>query len=1045
MTFRLHSILAACAALILFVAVCPAQTPATSEPKDLISARLNDVMAAADKKNAFDALIPPGTEIRSVTIAGSSVVLIFNDRLGRRPWTPAKRDELLALFRDALKPVIPADAAIKIILQYGNREPYKEYTLEDHITSPETIRAREAARSIPQPPLAEPVVNPVDYPGPPRTGGLLNRNLVIAPSHGWTWHKENRWQLQRARVYTIVEDLLPQSFSNPFLLPMLENAGATVFSARERDYQTAEVIVDNDGVSALSEFKASGDWKPSPARGWRGPRPASLAPEVEPFRLGTTIEAAITSADAPTSPVARYTPYIQRDGQYAVYVSWAQSPYNSPSVPVVIQHLGGATTVRVNQQVAGSTWIFVGFYRFAKGTDATRGSVAIMGGGAKESQLAVSEGKPTMVSADAVRFGGGMGSVAPDGLISGKPRYAESARYLLQYSGAPADMVYNRKFREPHFGLDYWSDIASRPEWANYLNGAPDGPNDFRDNPGLGVPIDAFLAWHTDAGFDEQGLIGTLSIYRVGDDDGNDTFPDGRTRWLNRDLTTIMQEEIVRTARTLYTSSWARRAVFEGNYGEARRGNMPSTLLELLSHHNFNDLKYGNDPRFRKDIARAVYKAILRFIAYSNGYAPVVTPLEPTRLAIRQTGNGEAELSWRSQPDRLEPSANPDGFVVYTSRDGHSFDNGAWVAEPRYVATGLQEKTSTFFRVTAANAGGESLPSAVVGTRWVEGARPVLIVDGFNRISGPAIIHEATTQGFDRSKDPGVGYHYNYGLVGDQYDFDPKSKWVNDLESPGMGGSQSNWEDRLELGNTFDHAAAHGAVFAELDMAFDSATADAYAAGDVTGQYQLIDWIAGRQRTIMPPAGMPGQGNPDRMQPAFEVLPAEVRTRLAAHLKDGGRLFISGAHVIEDLTEGGLANADSARFADQTLGVQFYKAGSTSTNSVRPDAKSSAFKDIVPFRFGRDLEPAINIEPTVYTVNSAESFVTTRKNYAPILEYGDTGLIAGLAGPNVVLIGFPLETVLPPASRKAILGGAMEHLTGWKPAPKPVNPSSSNP
>lgn len=33
----------------------------------------------------------------------------------------------------------------------------------------------------------------------------------------------------------------------PYLIPMLENAGANVFTPRERDTQKQEVIVDNDG------------------------------------------------------------------------------------------------------------------------------------------------------------------------------------------------------------------------------------------------------------------------------------------------------------------------------------------------------------------------------------------------------------------------------------------------------------------------------------------------------------------------------------------------------------------------------------------------------------------------------------------------------------------------------------------------------------------------------------------------------------------------------------------------------------------------------
>ena len=44
------------------------------------------------------------------------------------------------------------------------------------------------------------------------------------------------------------------AYTLPFLVPMLENAGATVFIPRERDWQVHEVIVDNDGSTGNSLY-----------------------------------------------------------------------------------------------------------------------------------------------------------------------------------------------------------------------------------------------------------------------------------------------------------------------------------------------------------------------------------------------------------------------------------------------------------------------------------------------------------------------------------------------------------------------------------------------------------------------------------------------------------------------------------------------------------------------------------------------------------------------------------------------------------------------
>lgn len=52
--------------------------------------------------------------------------------------------------------------------------------------------------------------------------------------------------LARPRLFCTSEDQFTQSFILPYLIPMLENAGANVFTPRERDTQKQEIIVDND-------------------------------------------------------------------------------------------------------------------------------------------------------------------------------------------------------------------------------------------------------------------------------------------------------------------------------------------------------------------------------------------------------------------------------------------------------------------------------------------------------------------------------------------------------------------------------------------------------------------------------------------------------------------------------------------------------------------------------------------------------------------------------------------------------------------------------
>ena len=702
-----------------------------------------------------DELIVPRTDIVEVVEENGSVVIVFNAYVSFRKWN----EESAAELKNAFSVGLGVDD-VELMVEFGRREPVR-IPFETLVTSKEQIRERQLERQIPAPDAAAPVVQRVSYQGAAPEMGLAGKHLVIAQSHGWTWHKENRWQMQRCRLNTTVEDLYTASYINPFLLPMLENAGAVVFTPRERDYQTAEVIVDNDEQEELSSVEFTGDWSKTEGTGWYGGLKGSMDNFMQPFTLGTSLSAEITEGGYGQPATGTYIPYVPRDGRYAVRVSWDQHPHNSHETPVIVRHKGGETVFHVNQQSAGNMWVFLGFFEFEQGANKETGSITVTTNGAAPSARAEQEGAPTRVSIDAVRLGGGMGNVAPEGQSSGKPRYAEAARYYLQYNGAPADSIYYRDASEGHFGPDYIRDYMSRSEWPNYLMGAPFGPNDgYSDQPGLNVPVDLYLSWHTDAGVDHDGLTGTLMIYTIPDADGDTEFPDGRSRWLNRDFASILSDEIIRTGREEYTSSWQRRWVQYRSLAESSRPNVPSALIELLSHQNFNDMKYGLDPRFKFDMSRAIYKSIVRFLAYSDGREPVIQPLPPTHVSAIHQGEGTVRVSWREQPDALEPSAAADGYVLYTSADGKAFDNGVRV-EGTSHALEIPHSEARYFRVTAYNAGGESFPSRVVGARWVEGEQPVLIVDGFDRVGPPAWVENEKMAGFDRNIDPGVGWHKN--------------------------------------------------------------------------------------------------------------------------------------------------------------------------------------------------------------------------------------------------------------------------------------------
>ncbi|HED36711.1 MAG TPA: xanthan lyase, partial [Ignavibacteria bacterium] len=377
--------------------------------------------------------------------------------------------------------------------------------------------------------------------------GLYNKNIVVAPSHGWYFNtKKDRWEWQRPRLFQSVEDLLPNAFCIPYLIPMLENAGANVFDPREKDIQTKVVVVDNDskidirkGYYREKSFDIKNNWKTGTGKGFK---PGKLPYRVDynPFTKGTyrTI-----FSDTVVTGKATWMPDVPQTGYYAVYVSYFASKNNVDDAHYVVYHEGIRTDFSVNQQIGGSTWEYLGEFKFKEGYHPDSDKVVLINKSSEPNKI---------VSADAVRFGGGMGVVSRGGRTSQRPKFVEASRYYLQYAGMP-DSLYNFN----HDANDYNDDKQDRSKYVNYLNGS--SVND-KKGKGLGIPVDVSLAFHTDAGVTHNGkVIGTLVLYGDKGENLQTVFPNGVSRLANRDLADIVQTEVVNEIRNKYDPDWTRR------------------------------------------------------------------------------------------------------------------------------------------------------------------------------------------------------------------------------------------------------------------------------------------------------------------------------------------------------------------------------------------------------------------------------------------------------------------------------------------------------
>ena len=67
--------------------------------------------------------------------------------------------------------------------------------------------------------------------------------------------------------------------------------------------------------------------------------------------------------------------------------------------------------------------------------------------------------------------------------------------------------------------------------------------------------------------------------------------------------------------------------MFDRNYSETREPQVPAMILEMLSHQNFRDMALGHDPAFKFNLARAIYKGVLKYTSYQHEEDYVVQPL----------------------------------------------------------------------------------------------------------------------------------------------------------------------------------------------------------------------------------------------------------------------------------------------------------------------------------------------------------------------------------------------------------------------------------
>ncbi|MDZ7265472.1 MAG: fibronectin type III domain-containing protein, partial [candidate division KSB1 bacterium] len=488
-----------------------------------------------------------------------------------------------------------------------------------------------------------------------------------------------------------------------------------------------------------------------------------------------------------------------------------------------------------------------------------------------------------------------------------------------------------------------------------------------------------------------------------------EVFPDGMSRLANRDLGDILQTQIVEDIRQKYRADWTRRDLRDANYSEAWRPNVPACLLELLSHQNFTDMQYALSPMFRFDVARAIYKGMLKFLATQYRFHYTVQPLPISHFQAVFSDSAEVTLRWQPVLDPLEPGAVPEKYVIYTRTDAGGFDNGTLVDTTQFTQKGLKPGVIYSFKVSAVNSGGESFPSEILSVCWQNSSRtPILIINGFDRIAPPEYIDEPNFKGFANFLDPGVADKFTFNLTGTQFDFDPQSKFRTN-DAPGHGASSANYETRLIAGNCFDYPFIHGSAIRACGHSFVSSSDEAVWDGQVDlKNYRIIDLILGEEKALVG-SRMNQENNPHlRINENFRAFPEKFKANILAFLEAGGKLLLSGAYIGSELAGNKDTTKNDLKFAKEVLKIDWQTHHAAVMGKVY-SVDSSFIQSSEIFQFNKEYRPEL------YAVESPDA-IDPAKGAKTILRYAENRFSAATAylgkDYSVIVLGFPFETIV---------------------------------
>lgn len=674
---------------------------------------------------------------------------------------------------------VPVSAGMEWLPKTTAADNYIEAPAETTVSLPYTLAAEQGT-----------TFSEVSHTWQP-SGALSGKVVYLMAGHGWTYNDEKQvWYTQRQPNYGMVEDFGNLDQMHIFA-HLVWNTGGTVVPLRPVDHQPHERVIDN----TMTQATFYGPWAPSASDRYYAP-PGTVH-HGTPYMF--------TPANLEETAVARFRPHIPEQGHYPVYV-WARDGADRVHQLYRVAHSGGVTEVRIDHRLVGKGWVWLGTFPFDAG-DA--GYVEV----SNQVMDPYDAGGNKVVVADAVRFGNGMGNARREAGISTYLREDEGDAYWIADSlGVTADPRLYTVGR-----TDGAATVSSPPKAVAYMNRETEG--NYFDR--------VLISFHSNASTGRSraavGLFNASSQQR----------PDHQV--LLARLTARQLNEDLGTSSPVPGHTWGKRTrhTYNGiNFGELRRDYLQNevcaTIVETAFHDNPEDVVFLLHPQGRYAMARSTLRGLLKWFdaLESPRHVGGMPPSRPENVrAVPAGSNTTVEISWNPGPaDRIAGDPAVD-YRVLLSPNGRAFDGGVLTGgETKLTLAAAETTQSLFARVIAMNAGGESLFSATVATRWD------LEPDAGNKVG-------ETAEG--ESTGPVL-------IVDDTRPFDPVRNSVSEkhVVDPGSDPGWSVGRVRLIPELRSEEIVKAAEALTTGSITFATAAASAVAKGEINlAPYRVIVWI----------------------------------------------------------------------------------------------------------------------------------------------------------------------------------------------------------